>query len=215
MRRKHIFTQLIILFFTLQTGVCFAQQSILIFQGGMSKDMRSQTSNRWNSGPDFAISYFVQKSDRLSIGGQVSYHRWKADGKGWLEDFRGYVLDSYSTYSLKNSSGTQTVFEITPSARYKLSESNAPVSFSLQVGANLVLANESDVIVGYDYTLPNTIGFEEFTITSTSLTGFGIQLGVPITISNRFEVLPLYSPYFAGGDIYHHYAINLGIALGL
>ncbi len=206
---------LAIVFFAFHNETIVAQSATLMIQAGLSKDMRSVTENLWNAGPNFAVSYFIKKSERLSIGGQISYHRWKVDEKGSLKEFEGSTLDTYSTYSIKGSSGTQTVFEITPSARYALSEANAPVRFSVQAGVNIVFAKESDIKIGYDYTAPNTIGFREIVVRGQSLTGFGIQVGLPITISNRVEGLPLYSPYMVSGDIYHHFAANLGITLDI
>jgi hypothetical protein len=58
-------------------------------------------------------------------------------------------------------------------------------------------------------------GTGSITYTSQSLTGFGVQLGVPIIISRVVEIQPLYTLYTAGGDLYHHYTINAGFALNL
>ena len=60
---------------------------------------------------------------------------------------------------------------------------------------------------------PSTSGHATLTYGSTSLTGYGIQLGLPVTIAGVVQLLPLYSLYFAG-DAYHHFSVTAGVVLG-
>ena len=174
--------------------------------------MRSQTSNRWNAGVNVGAGVFFQRSGALSIGGRIAYHRWAADGDGWAQDAASDYGPSY-TYSLEATTGHQSVLEVVPSIQIALRRTRSPVAIAGQVGVGLFLVNQSQVTISGTFGSPSTSGHATLTYGSTSLTGYGIQLGLPVTIAGVVQLLPLYSLYFAG-DAYHHFSVTAGVVLG-
>ena len=185
-----------------------AQSIVIVPAGGVSKDMRSVTSNRWNLGFNLAAHAFYPLSESFWVGARLAFHNWSIDGSGWAQD----VLPSY--YHLQSASGSQTVVEIAPCARYAFLRSGGGLKISAQVGGGLFYVGTSEVTLRSTWNMYYSSGTETRTYSSSSMIGFGVQIGVPIDIGKRVEILPLYSLYTAGGDLYHHIALNVGIVLG-
>jgi hypothetical protein len=197
----------------LLTEAAFAQHSTLVIGGGLTKDMRSKTPNFWNMGFVLRAAFVAPSSGALAFGGTAAYHSRGADGDGWAKHTAEF--NNLTTYSVSSVSGSQSVFEIGPSIRVRLSESESAIRPYFHVGAALLLISDGDVTIKGSYTAPGVTGTGSITYSSQSLTGFGGQLGLPLVISNTVEIQPLYTLYTAGGDVYHHYTINVGFALNL
>ncbi|MDP2886308.1 MAG: hypothetical protein Q8P51_14935 [Ignavibacteria bacterium] len=212
MSRKCTLMVLSMLLLVLSTEGAFAQKASFAPNAGISKDMRSVTSNRWNMGFNLGVTAFWQVSGVISLGGRVAYHSWGADADGWAEDYAKDNGPSY-TYAVESSSGSQSVIEIVPSMKIATSSSDSPTKLDIQLGVGIFLVSPSDVTVSGSYRSAFSSGHITVTFGGESLTGFGFQAGLPLTISGRFQVLPLYSLYWAGGDAYHHITINAGIVL--
>jgi hypothetical protein len=185
-----------------------AQSVVIVPAGGVSKDMRSVTSNRWNLGFNLAAHAFYPLSESFWVGARLAFHNWSVDGSGWAQD----VLPSY--HNLQSASGSQAVVEIAPCVRYAFLRSGGGLKISAQVGGGLFYVLKSEVVLRSTWNIGYSSGTQTLTRSSPSMTGFGIQIGVPIDIGKRIEILPLYSLYLAGGDLYHHIALNVGIVLG-
>jgi len=185
-----------------------AQSIVIVPAGGVSKDMRSVTSNRWNLGFNLAAHAFYPLSESFWVGARLAFHNWSVDSAGWAQD----VLPSY--YNLQSASGSQTVVEVAPSARYAFLRKGEGFKLSAQAGLGLFYVSTSEVVLRSTWNTYYSSGTETRTYSSSSMIGFGIQIGVPIDIGKRIEILPLYSLYTAGGDLYHHIALNVGIVLG-
>lgn len=209
MIRRIILVSAYFFIFVLFVESLSARQVKLLLNGGISKDMRSQTSNRWNSGFNVGAQVFISPTGKLSFGGRAAYHSRGIDGEGWVTDLFP------SNYRYKNASGTQTVIELAPSLRYELTPSLSPVSVSLQAGGGLFLVSESEISITATFSSPTVSGEETRVYSASSLTGIGVQLGLPVSFLGRFEVLPLYCAYNGGGDWYNFYALNIGFSLGL
>jgi len=197
-----------ILFLAILGSTLPAQSTLVIPYGGFSKDMRSVTSNRWNMGFNLGLNIFSQVANYLYLGGRVAYHHWSIDGQGWLTD------DFSSYFTFKSASGSQSVFEIVPSLRYLFTHSEAGLKVFVQAGLGLFVVSRSEVEIVGTYNLQYSSGEEGHTYGSATMIGFGIQLGLPIRLGKTIEIMPVYSPYFAGGDLYHHIALNLGFHIG-
>lgn len=210
MLRKFSAVILSVATFLMISTTAFSQGISIIPHGGLSKDMRSETANYWKMGFNLGAYLFISVPGPLSFGGKVAYHSWSADGEGWMKDF----FPTSPTYRLDKSSGSQSVIEIMPALRYTLSPPLVPVKFSLQAAGGLLLISASDVVIGGSYSTSNSSGYREQSISSETLSGFGLQVGPVISIASLIEILPMYTVYLAGGDLYHHYAIDIGIALG-
>jgi hypothetical protein len=194
------------------TESALAQKAAFIPNAGLSKDMRSVTSNRWNMGFNLGLNAFWQVSEVLSLGGRIAYHSWGADADGWAEDYAKDFGSGY-TYTVARSSGSQSVIEIIPSLKIATSSGDSPTKLDIQLGAGIFLVSPSDVKVGGSFRSAFSSGTIDVTFFGESLTGFGFQAGLPLTIAGRFQILPLYSLYWAGGDAYHHITFNVGIVL--
>lgn len=203
---------LIVLLLAFSTHAALAQKATFVPNAGLSKDMRSVTSNRWNMGFNLGVNAFWQVSDIISVGGRAAYHSWSADGDGWAEDYAKDFGFGY-TYNVTSSSGSQSVIEIIPSVKIATSSGDSPTKLDIQLGAGLFLVSPGDVKVSGSFRSAFSSGTMDVTFMGESLTGFGFQAGLPLTISGRFQILPLYSLYWAGGDAYHHITINAGIVL--
>lgn len=210
MLRKFSAVILSVATFLMISTTAFSQGISIIPHGGLSKDMRSQTANYWETGFNIGAYLFISVPGPLSFGGKVTYHSWSVDGDGWMKDF----FPTSPTYRLDKSSGSQSVIEIMPALRYTLSPPLVPVKFSLQGAAGLLIVTASDVVVRGSYSTSNSSGSREQTIGGQTLTGFGLQVGPVISIASLIEILPMYTVYSAGGDLYNHYAIDIGITLG-
>ena len=188
-----------------------AGQGITIVpNAGISKDMRSETANYWKMGFSAGLNAYFDLPGSLSVGGRVAYHSWGVDGDGWAEDY----LKVYSAgYGLTSSSGSQSVVEIVPTLKYSLTPKISPLRLDLSLGAGLFLVSPGDVKLEGSYRTAFSSGTISITIRNESLTGFGVQVGAPLTIAGKFQVLPLYSLYWGVGDAYHHITINAGIVL--
>ncbi len=189
-----------------------AQRTTIVPTIGISKDMRSQTSNRWNAGLNVGAGIFFQHSDVVSFGGRLAYHRWGADGDGWAKDEAGNQGGGY-TYQLASSSGSQSVIEIVPSARFALTRKPGSVKVAAQVGAGVFIVNQGEVSISGAYQGGGTSGQATFTYGKTSRSGGGLQAALPITFGGVVEVMPIYSLYFAG-DTYHHIGLSVGGVIG-
>jgi hypothetical protein len=197
-----------ILFLAILYSTLPAQSMLIIPYGGLSKDMRSVTSNRWNMGFNFGLNIFSRVVNYLYLGGRVAYHHWSIDGQGWLQDtFPDYFV-------FKSASGSQSVFEFVPSLRYLFTHSESGLKVFVQAGLGFFVVSMSEVKVEGTYHLQYSYGEERHTYGNDTMIGFGIQLGLPIRLGKAVEIMPVYSPYLAGGDIYHHIAFNLGFDLG-
>jgi hypothetical protein len=174
---------------------------------GVSKDMRSETSNRWKLGLNVGGYLFISMPTGISIGGRVAYHSWQGDPDGWKEDYYGSGNSRMDKFE-----GSQSVIELIPTIRLSLTPPLSPVRFSIQGGGGLVLVNASEVTMGVSYSYPGVSGYEETTFSSESLTGFGGQLSMSVGIG-PVEILPIYTLYLAGGDPYHHIAVGVGVAI--
>jgi len=203
---------LFLIVFALTTQCAFAQSVSFIPNAGISKDMRSKTSNRWNLGFDVGLNGFLSVAGPISIGGRVAYHSWGADGQGWADDYVKDIGGGY-TYNLESSSGSQSLIEIVPSARYALLPAISPVQLDLQVGVGLFLVGSSDVSISGSYRSAFSTGHANVTFSNSSMTGVGGQVGLPLTFAGRIQILPLYTLYSAGGDLYHHITLNAGVVL--
>ncbi len=197
----------------LLTNAAIAQRSTLVLGGGLTKDMRSKTPNFWNMGFVLRAAFIAPSSGKIAFGGSAAYHSRGADGDGWAKHTA--ELNGLTTYNLSSVSGSQSVFEFGPSMRISLSESESKVRPFLHVGVALLLVSDGDVTLKGSYTAPGVTGTGSITYSSQSLTGFGAQVGIPLIIANVVEIQPMYTLYSAGGDLYHHYTINAGIALHL
>jgi len=209
MKRALLCAALAASFLILLTTPATSQNVSIVPNGGISKDMRSETSNRWNMGFNVGAFIYFQASDLISVGGRVAYHSWGADGEGWVKDYNPSV-----NYTIQSTSGSQSVIEIVPFVRIATSRSDNPVKLYVQVGGGLFLVSPGDVTVKGSFSTPSSYGTGEITFKNESMTGFGIQAGLPISISRLLQILPIYSLYWADGDAYHHYAINIGVTLG-
>jgi hypothetical protein len=212
MSKKYTLAVLTVMLLAFSAESAFAQKATLIPNAGLSKDMRSVTSNRWNMGFNFGMNAFWQLSEVVSLGGRVAYHSWGADGDGWAEDYAKDFGSGY-TYTVGSSSGSQSVIEIIPSVKFAITSGASPTKLDIELGAGLFLVSPGDVKVSGSYRGPFSTGTIDVTFKGEALTGFGFQAGLPLTVSDRFQILPLYSLYWAGGDAYHHITINVGIVL--
>lgn len=191
-------------------GSTLSAQSLRIIPfGGLSKDMRSVTSNRWNMGITLGAQIFSPVSQSFWIGGRIAFHSWSIDGLGWFND----LFSDYYTY-LSARPGSQSVFEIIPAFRYLFTNNQRGVNFGGQAGVGLIYVGGSDATIKASFRTANSYGEEERTYSSSGMIGFGIQLGLPITLGKTVEVMPIYTLYLGGGDLYHHIALNVGIPLG-
>lgn len=187
-----------------------AQGITIVPNAGISKDMRSETANYWKMGFNAGLNAYVDLPGSLSIGGRVAYHSWSADGDGWAEDYAtGYAAG----YTITSSSGSQSVIEIVPTLKYSLTPRISPLRLDLSLGAGLFLVSPGDVKLEGSYRTAFSSGTISMNIQNETLTGFGIQAGLPLTLVGKIQVLPLYSLYWAGGDAYHHVTLNAGIVL--
>lgn len=93
------------------------------------------------------------------------------------------------------------------------SSGGSPTRLDIQLGAGIFLVSPGDVKVSGTFQSAFSSGTIDVTFTSESLTGFGLQAGLPLTFAGKFQILPLYSLYWAGGDAYHHITFNVGIVL--
>jgi hypothetical protein len=191
--------------------VASSQGVSIVPNAGISKDMRSVSSNRWNLGFDLGLNIFVKTSEMLSIGGRIAYHSWGADGDGWAKD---YVGTSLGSYTIDQTTGSQSVLEFVPSLKVALSGAGSRVKVDIQAGPALVIVGSSEVKVSGRFSSSFSSGQGSITIHNGSMTGFGLQAGLPISISDAVQVLPLYTLYWADGDAYHHITFNIGIILG-
>ena len=189
-----------------------AQNASIIPNLGISKDMRSVTSNRWNMGFNLGLNAFWPVSGVISLGGRAAYHHWGADADGWAADYAKNFGTGYS-YTVQSSSGSQSVIELIPSLKIATSSGDSPTTLDVQFGVGMFLVSVSDVKIGGSFRTGFSSGTADVTFASESLTGFGFQAGLPLTIARRFQILPLYSLYWAGGDAYHHITFNAGIVL--
>jgi len=185
----------------------FAQSFRIIPFAGLSKDMRSGT-NMWNMGFTLGAQGFAAVSPDFWIGGRIALHSWGSDGQGWFEDLYG------SPYVFSSASGSQTVFEIMPSIRYLFTHSEGGVNVAGQAGLGLIFVGGSDVTVNVSWHTTYSSGTGAMTLSSEGMMGFGLQLGVPVTVAKIVEIMPIYTLYLAGGDLYHHIALNVGVRLG-
>ena len=207
MNRKKLFIGGV-LFFGIYCSTLQAQSLLIVPYAGISKDMRSVTSNRWKMGFDLGLNIFSRVSNSLWLGGRVGYHHWSIDGEGWLKD----LFASYFVF--ESASGSQSVFEIVPSLRYSFTRSESGLSVSGQAGLGLFIVSASEVEVVGTYHLQYSSGEEGHVYGSNTMLGFGLQLGLPIVLGKAVEIMPVYSLYLAGGDFYHHIAFNLGYHFG-
>ena len=187
-----------------------ARQLSLVISGGLSKDMRSKTSNRWNMGFNVGANAFISVPGLLTFGGRIGYHSRSIDGEGWVKDF---LATSYSNTKFKSATGTQTVIDIAPSMRFNFAPAVSPVKIGLQVGPGLFLVSESDVKFTASYSAPNVTGEVTQQFSSSSITGVGLELGLPVSFLGRVELFPQYSVYNGGGDWYNYFILNVGIAI--
>ena len=188
-----------------------SQSVSIVPNAGISKDMRSETSNRWNMGFNLGLNIFFKTSEILSVGGRLAYHSWGADGDGWAKD---YVGSSIGSYTVDQTSGSQSVLEFVPSLKIALAGDGSPVKLDIQAGPALVIVGSSEVKISGRFSSSFSSGQGSVTFTNGSMTGFGLQAGLPISISDFVQVLPLYTLYWADGDAYHHITIDVGIILG-
>jgi hypothetical protein len=195
------------LLFTL-SGPASAQGLSLSILGGVSKDSRSKTENLWKMGFSGAVQGFVSIPG-LTIGGRVAVHFWGADGEGWLKE-----LDPTPSHTLQSSSGSQTLIEIVPSARFGLLNPPVGPRLDLQLGAGIFLVNAGDVTISGAFDTGTSSGQTTWVLTQEKLTGFGPQVGLALGIG-MFEINPVYTAYSAGGDWYNHWAVNAGVRLGI
>jgi hypothetical protein len=186
-----------------------ARQLSLVATGGLSKDMRSQTSNRWNMGFNVGAQGFLSVPGLLTFGGRVGYHSRSIDGDGWVKD----VFTSQSNVKLKSAAGSQTIIELAPSMRFNFTPGISPVKVGLQVGAGLFMVSEADIKFTASYSSPGVTGEITQQYSSSSLTGFGLELGLPVTIAGRVELFPQYSVYNGSGDWYNYFILNVGIVI--
>jgi hypothetical protein len=192
------------------TSIVVAQQLAIELAGGISKDMRSQTSNRWNTGFALSGSLFAGVVDWLSVGGRIGYHSRGIDGEGWAEDmYSGFS----GSYTVRDAKGTQTLIEVLPALRFHLSRDQAPTMVYFQAGAGFFLVSESDIEITTSYQSTNVTGQETVSYSDNTLTGIGVQLALPFVISRTISLYPLYSLYLGGGDLYHFYALQLGFSI--
>jgi len=198
---------LIVLAFAQTSG---AQTFSIIPNAGISKDMRSDI-NEWKMGFNFAVAGFFKTSEKFSVGGRIAYHSWGIDGEEWAKDV---YSGGYGSWTFDKATGTQSVIEIMPSIKYLLTPTEGSIQLSLQAGAGLLFISPSDIMVAINYRTANSYGHIETTVQTSTLTGFGGQVGLPIAFSGTVEFLPLYTLYMANGDAYHHFALNIGILLG-
>jgi len=190
-------------------GSALSAESLRIIPfGGLSKDMRSVTSNRWNMGFTLGAQIFSPVSQSFWIGGRIAFHSWSIDGQGWFND----LFPDYFTFL--SASGSQSVFEIIPSLRYLFTTSEGGLNIAGQVGAGLIYVGGSEATIQGSFHTTYSSGQETRTYSSSGMIGFGIQLGLPLTLGKIVEVMPIYTLYLAGGDFYHHIALNVGIHLG-
>ncbi|HWP82187.1 MAG TPA: hypothetical protein VNN76_05995 [Bacteroidota bacterium] len=201
---------LVVAVFLLCGQSALSRQYSLEFSGGISKDMRSKTSNRWNMGFVLAGAALFNTSEALALGGRIAYHSRGIDGEGWVEDM---YAGSSGTYRFKEASGSQSVIEIMPLARLALSRSESPLHVSFQGGVGLFMVSESDVQITSSFTTTNSTGEQTVSFSDASLTGFGLQLALPLVFSRTVVVYPLYSLYSADGDLYHFYTLQIGFTI--
>ena len=192
-----IFSQALL---TPTTGL--SQGILVVPNAGFSKDMRSLTSNRWKWGFNAGVDGYLHVSEIIFVGARVSYHNWSMDAEGWAED----VL-SAST-GIQNSSGSESVVEVIPSLRIALLPPASPIRVDLQVGGGLIFVSHTEVRI----RRRTFSGWEESVASARSMVGTGLQAALPITLASVIEVLPVYTLYAAGGDPYHHIALNVGVA---
>jgi hypothetical protein len=211
MSRRPIFLVATLILVAAFAGEVAAQGFTIVPNAGLSKDMRSQTSNRWNMGFNVGLNAFVDLPG-ISVGGRVAYHSWGADGEGWAEDYAADYGSGYS-YTVSSSSGSQSVIEIVPSMRFSLLPPLSPAKLHLQLGGGLFIVSPGDVKIDGSFRSAFSSGTASVTFTGESITGYGIQAGLPLTLVGKIQILPLYSLYWAGGDAYHHITINAGIVL--
>ncbi len=208
MKHRHLLGIIVLACLLSQSAV--SQGIALSIVGGISKDSRTQTENLWNTGLNVAAHGFISLPG-LTLGGRIAYHSWSVDGEGWLKE-----LDPNTTYTytLKNATGSQTVIELVPSARFAVINPPVGLRVDAQVGAGLFLVSQSVVEVTGSFQAPNVTGEATVRISEQSLTGFGVQAGIPVSFG-PIEVIAIYSAYNAGGDWYNHYALNAGIRFGI
>ncbi len=185
-----------------------ARQLSLIATGGVSKDMRSQTSNRWNMGFNVGLQGFISVPGLLTFGGRAGFHSRSIDGDGWVTD-----VVTRANSKLKSASGTQTLIDLAPSMRFNFMPAISPVKIGIQVGAGLFMVSESEISLTTTFSSPGVTGEETKVFSSSSLTGFGLELGLPVTFLGRIELFPQYSVYTADGDTYNYFILNVGIAI--
>lgn len=185
----------------------FAQSFRIIPFAGFSKDMRSGT-NMWSMGFTLGAQGFAAVSPNFWIGGRIALHSWGVDGEGWFEELYS------SPYVFGSAAGHQTVIEIIPSFRYLFTNSEGGVNIAGQAGVGLISVAGSEVTINVSWHTTYSSGTETTTLSSDGMIGFGFQLGVPVTVGKSVEIMPLYTLYLAGGDLYHHIALNVGIRLG-
>lgn len=197
---------LTVLLFLFPSTVAAQGLSLSVF-GGISKDMRSKTENVWKMGFNAGAQVFVSLPV-LTIGGRIAYHSWGADGAGWLKE-----LDPTTNYTVKSEEGSQSLIEIVPSLRFALI--NPPLLFRIdaQVGVGMFMVSSSTVKV--TGTFNSGTSSTTYTITTQSLTGFGPQIGLPISLLGTIEVTPIYSAYTAKGDWYNHWGLSAGFKFGI
>ncbi|MBI2619438.1 MAG: hypothetical protein HYW57_05100 [Ignavibacteriales bacterium] len=207
-------TPLALLCGILLTGLgaeAYAQGFSLVLLGGLSKDSRTQTESVWKAGLNLAGHAFVSVPG-ITIGGRVAFHSWGADGEGWLKE----VTKSGSTsYTLNSADGSQTVIEIVPAIRLALLNPPVGLRIDLQIGAGLFLVSSSEVTVTGSFNTGTSSGQTTWVLATESLTGFGPQAALPLTLGGMIEIVPVYSAYNAGGDWYNHFAINAGFRFGI
>lgn len=207
MVRRYLFISLLTISFL--TEAVRAQGFFLTVNGGLSKDMRSKTENMWKMGYNIGAHGFVSLPG-IAIGGRIAYHSWNVDGDGWFKE-----LGPGGIYTLKSISGSQSMIEIVPSLRFAILNPPAGMRVDAQVGFGLFMISTGDVVLTSSFRTTNSSGEQTQTFRSESMTGFGPQVALPITILGKVEIMPLYAAYSASGDWYNYYALNAGIRFGM
>jgi hypothetical protein len=212
---KSRYLRIMALTFTLLVVVsvsAFPQKLSIIPNVGFSKDVRTLTSNRWNVGFNLGADVFWNVTPIIGVGLRAAYHNWSADAEGWGED--SFNAGYYTSFRMGDVSGSQSVFEIMPAARFAFTASDAPVKVFAQVGVGVVIASESDVTMNAFYTTPYSTVSDRRTQAGSTLVGSGVHVGLPVMISNLIEIQPKGTFYLANADPYFHFGLNVGVRLG-
>lgn len=203
MKRLHtIFISIFIFFFVYNS--LFAQKLSLIPYVGLKKHI----SWEWKMSHVIGMELFYKLNPKFDIGISISHNKWKINDKRWLENF-GYELQPENA-TKKESSGDQSIFELTPQLRYLIL--NKGLRIYLHTGITYCSIKASTIHLKTTF---RSGSYKELTVENGKYTGsgIGIQLGYCFQFIGFVNVLPKCNLFWVDGSAYLHFSINAGIVI--